>query len=96
MLQEFQSKFAREACEEYLSVRRWPDGSVCPMREPAGLSIEATKARCAACRLQVSLTAGTIFDCTKTPLTVWFWAAYLMTTDQISLRSNLAQPPAQG
>jgi transposase-like protein len=29
----------------------------------------------------VSLTAGTVLHNTKTPLTVWFWAAYLMTTD---------------
>jgi transposase-like protein len=28
------------------------------------------------------LTAGTILHNTKTPLTVWFWAAYLMTTDK--------------
>ena len=34
--------------------------------------------QCAACRYQVSLTAGTILHNTKTPLTVWFWAAYLM------------------
>ena len=33
------------------------------------------------CRHQVSLTAGTVLHNTKTPLTHWFWAAYLMTTD---------------
>jgi transposase-like protein len=27
------------------------------------------------------VTAGTILHNTKTPLTIWFWAAYLMTTD---------------
>lgn len=37
--------------------------------------------KCVACRYQVSLTAGTILHNTKTPLTHWFWAAYLMTTD---------------
>ena len=37
--------------------------------------------QCAACWDQVSLTAGTFLYNTKTPLTVWFWAAYLMTTD---------------
>ena len=37
--------------------------------------------KCVACRHQVSLTAGTILHNTKTPLTHWFWAAYLMTTD---------------
>src|SRR5207253_10172651 len=28
------------------------------------------------------LTGGTILHNTKTPLTVWFWAAYLITTDK--------------
>ncbi len=37
---------------------------------------------CAHCRYQVSLTAGTILHNTKTPLTGWFWAAYLVTTDK--------------
>jgi hypothetical protein len=30
----------------------------------------------------VSLTAGTVLHNTKTPLTTWFWAAYLMVTDK--------------
>jgi transposase-like protein len=30
----------------------------------------------------VSLTAGTVLHNTKTPLALWFWAAYLMTTDK--------------
>jgi transposase-like protein len=47
--------------------------------------------QCAACRLQVSLTAGTILDNTKTPLTVWFWAAYLMTTDKRGVSALLLQ-----
>jgi transposase-like protein len=38
--------------------------------------------QCAECRHQVSLTAGTILHNTKTPLTQWLWAAYLMTTDK--------------
>lgn len=38
--------------------------------------------QCVACRHQVSLTAGTILHNTKTPLTVWFWAAYLTVTDK--------------
>jgi hypothetical protein len=33
---------------------------------------------CAACGHQVSLTTGTVLHNTKTPLTVWFWAAYLL------------------
>jgi transposase-like protein len=47
--------------------------------------------RCVACRYQVSLTAGTILHNTKTPLTVWFWAAYLMTTDKRGISALLLQ-----
>ena len=34
----------------------------------------------AGCRRQTSVTAGTILHASKLPLTVWFWAAYLMAT----------------
>src|ERR1700730_4524016 len=47
--------------------------------------------KCAACRYQASLTAGTILHNTKTPLTVWFWAAYLMTTDKRGVSALLLQ-----
>jgi len=39
----------------------------------------------------VSLTAGTILHNTKTPLTVWFWAAYLLTTDKCGVSALLVQ-----
>jgi hypothetical protein len=47
--------------------------------------------RCAACQYQVSLTAGTILHNTKMPLTLWFWAAYLMTTDKRGISALLLQ-----
>jgi transposase-like protein len=47
--------------------------------------------QCAACRHQVSLTSGTVLHNTKTPLTVWFWAAYLMTTDKRGISAVLLQ-----
>src|SRR6266851_6174631 len=84
-LREFQSKFAsEEACQEYLAACRWPDGFLCP-RCGGRCAYELVKRRrwqCAGCRHQVWLTGGTILHNTKTPLTVWFWAAYLITTDK--------------
>jgi hypothetical protein len=47
--------------------------------------------QCAGCRHQVSLTSGTILHNTKTPLTVWFWAAYLMATDKRGVSALLLQ-----
>ncbi len=37
---------------------------------------------CASCHRQTSLTAATILDATKLPLTTWFWAAFLVATDK--------------
>jgi hypothetical protein len=38
---------------------------------------------------QAVVTAGTILHRIRTPLTVWFWAAYLMTTDKRGLSALL-------
>ena len=35
---------------------------------------------CAACAKEISVTAGTIMRRSHLPLSVWFWAAYLMAT----------------
>lgn len=37
------------------------------------------------------MTAGTVLHNTKQPLTVWFWAAYLLTTDKRGLSALLLQ-----
>ena len=47
--------------------------------------------QCAGCRHQISLTAGTVLHRTKIPLTQWFWAAYLMTTDKRGVSALLLQ-----
>jgi hypothetical protein len=44
---------------------------------------------CAACGHQTSLTAGTILDATKLPLTTWFWAAFFAATDKRGLSATL-------
>ncbi len=93
-LREFQRQFATEAaCREYLEACRWPDGFQCPRcGHRRAFPLHAWHRReCAACHYQVSLTAGTIFHGTKTPLTLWFWAAYLMTTDKRGISALLFQ-----
>ena len=81
------------ACQRYLAECRWPDGFICPRcgnRSAYEIS-EVRRWQCAACRYQVSLTGGTILHNTKTPLTLWFWAAYLMTTDKRGISALLLQ-----
>src|SRR6201987_2829508 len=83
-LLEFQSRFATEsACAQYLLERRWPHGFVCPGCGGGRAWLLQTKAftyECADCGRQTSVTAGTIMHASKLPLTMWFWAAFLMAT----------------
>src|SRR6516162_7306913 len=93
-LHEFQRQFAtEEACQQYLAKCRWPEGFGCPRcgHRRAYMMLKQRRWRCVACRYQVSLTAGTILHNTKLPLTVWFWAAYLMTTDKRGISALLFQ-----
>ena len=93
-LRQFQSEFAAEEdCEQYLAACRWPDGFICPRCENrrAYKLVNQRRWQCAGCRHQVSLTAGTVLHRTKIPLTHWFWAAYLMTTDKRGVSALLLQ-----
>ena len=93
-MREFQRQFAsEEACHDYLAACRWPDGFACPRcgHSRGYRLMEQRRWQCVACRYQVSLTAGTILHNTKTPLTVWFWAAYLAVTDKRGISALLLQ-----
>jgi predicted RNA-binding Zn-ribbon protein involved in translation (DUF1610 family) len=83
-LTEFQEAFPDEAsCAAFLFERRWPDGFVCPVcgnGRAAVLKSRAYTYECSGCGRQTSITAGTAMHRTKLPLTVWFWAAHLMST----------------
>jgi transposase-like protein len=81
---EFQRWFPDdEACTQYLVESRWPERFRCP-RCGHGHAWPVSKRRvlweCTACHRQTSVTAGTVLHKTRTPLHLWFWAAYLMTT----------------
>src|SRR5512134_1437877 len=80
----FQRQFPDEAaCAAWLSAARWPKGFRCPACGHDRAWELVTKAwtyECAQCRRQTSVTAGTVLHGSKLPLTVWFWAAYLMAT----------------
>lgn len=79
-LADVRAWFATDAdCLDYLDWLRWPDGFACPWcgaaRGPRG---KDGLRRCSRCRRRVSATAGTVFQDTRTPLSVWFEAAWLM------------------
>ena len=90
-LGEFMSWFRTDAdCLDYLEWLRWPDGFVCPhCSSPGGWRLGDGRFECASCSRRTSVTAGTIFDRTRTPLTVWFMACWMFATqkDGVSAQS---------
>ena len=71
-----------QACTAYLTRMRWPKGFICPSCGVVSTPWNQSRHRlvCAACRHQTTVTAATIFDKTRTPLTIWFEAAWHVTT----------------
>jgi len=88
---EFQAWLRTDAdCLDYLEWVRWPGGFTCPdCGYDGGWRLGDGRFECAACHRRRSVTAGTIFDRTRTPLTVWFTACWLFATqkDGISAQS---------
>jgi hypothetical protein len=70
-----------EDCLDYLEWLRWPAGFSCPSCGHAGgWRLADGRVKCGGCGARTSVTAGTIFDRTRTPLTVWFHACWLFAT----------------
>jgi len=83
-LGEFQAWFRADAdCLDYLDWLRWPEGFVCPECAHAGAwELADRRYECRECHERTSATAGTIFDKTRTPLTVWFTACWLFASQK--------------
>ncbi len=81
---EFDARFGtEEACREYLFQLRWPDGFRCPRCEcRKSWPVRKVLLECAACGCQISVTAGTIFQDTRTPLRLWLQAMWWITTQK--------------
>jgi transposase-like protein len=74
---EFLAWFSTDAdCLDYLEWLRWPAGFVCPSCGQGGWRLGDGRFECSGCGRRSSVTAGTIFDRTRTPLTVWFTACW--------------------
>lgn len=82
-----------ESCLNYLVKLRWPNGFSCPECNIVSEPWYQTRGRmvCPKCRHQTSVTRGTIFDKTRTPLTTWFEAAWHMTTAKNGLSAKTLQ-----
>lgn len=83
-LSELERRFStEEACREYLAKLRWPEGFVCP-RCGHGYAWPLARGlfQCAACNVQTSVTAGTILEGTRKPLSLWFRAMWYVTSQK--------------
>jgi len=60
---------------------RWPQEFICPKCDVVGITVKTSRHRlvCQSCKHPASVTAGTIFDKTRTPLKVWLAAAGYIT-----------------
>ena len=72
-----------DACARYLERLSWPDGFVCPAcgavaRQPWRGS--RRRLVCPSCQHQTTVTSGTLFQGTRTPLSCWFTAAWMIAT----------------
>ena len=78
-----------EACRRALFEMRWPEGLTCPACGGRGLRELTTRKlfQCGRCKRQVRLTAGTVFQDTKLPLTTWFAAIYHLTQSKGGISS---------
>jgi transposase-like protein len=85
---EFLARFpTEEACLSYLEELRWPQGFVCPGCGVASLPSRVSRGRllCKDCGRQSTVTAGTIFDKTRTPLRVWLAGAWYLTNQKLGV-----------
>src|SRR5829696_1180462 len=101
---ELRERFGtEEACREALFDVRWREGLTCPAC--GGRSFCQLKSRqlvqCNRCKKQLRLTAGTVFQDTKLPLTTWFAAIYHLTQSkggissvELGRRLGVKQPTA--
>lgn len=81
---EFMDRYGTdEKCAAALAQSRWPTGFRCPdcgdERHSRFVRDGRTHWQCHRCRTQTTVTAGTIFQASKLPLSRWFLAMHLLT-----------------
>lgn len=92
-LLEFQRRYnSQEACLQAIAEARWPRGFICPhCQHNDGYRLSKRRAiQCTLCRRQTSITAGTLFHKSKTPLISWFWLIFLMSQDKGGISTKRA------
>jgi transposase-like protein len=82
-----------EAARKHLEKLQWPDGPICPH---CGVIDRASAIKggrnglwfCNACRMQFTVTVGTIFERSKIPLHTWLYANHLLCASKKGISSH--------
>src|SRR6202167_5108935 len=82
-----------EAARKHLEKLQWPDGPICPH---CGVIDRASAIKggrnglwfCNACRMQFTVTVGTIFERSKIPLHAWLYANHLLCSSKKGISSH--------
>jgi ribosomal protein L37AE/L43A len=86
----FRERFGtEEACRKALFETRWRQGLTCSACGHKRFCQLKTRElfQCNRCKRQVRLTAGTVFQDSKLPLTTWFQAIYHLTQSKNGISS---------
>lgn len=86
-LEHFKQSFATEQqCLSFLYKLKWPEGFRCPRcNHSAAYTISTRKQplfECKSCSHQTSLTAGTVFNKSRTSLRKWLFVLFLVSTNE--------------
>ena len=93
-LDEFLAFFPDEvSCSRYLERLSWPDGFVCSRCGQTGSPWRGSRRRlgCRSCGHGTTVTAGTLFQGTRTPLRQWFAAAWHVSTAETGVSARRLQ-----
>lgn len=85
---QFSDWFSSEdACLDFVERLRWPHGFACPACGVQAEPYRASRLRlmCRSCGHQTSVTTGTIFEKTRTPMRVWLAAAWYATNQKLGV-----------
>ena len=91
-IKDFMTDFPDDvSCLEWLKNHRWPYGITCKNCQKVTKHhlVESRKSfSCQECGNHVHPTAGTIFHKSRTPLTSWFYAIYLMSSTRCGISAK--------
>jgi len=84
-----------KSCIQFVTDSRWPDGKQCPKCKGVDFYTDsesrAGRLQCSSCKYLFSITAGTVMENTKLPISTWLQAAFLMVTDKRGISAKQLQ-----